>query len=345
MKFYKKLMTGFMTAAMVVVMAGCGSSTEPAADDVVESAATEASTEAAISDEVLNSNADNKLIYCITPSTSNPYFGVVQTVCQEEGEKLGYIVKCVSHDDDAAKQSELFDTAISEGASAIICDNAGADASIEDVQKARAAGIPTFLVDREINQEGIAVAQIIANNSQGAVAAAQALVEATGGEGQYAELLGLESDTNCQVRSDAFHAVIDQTNMEMVAQQSANWDQTEGQQKAETILQQYPDIVAIVCGNDTMACGAAAAVESANLDHEVYIIGIDGSNDMRDNIKEGKCLATALQQIDLITRNAVNQVNEYLMKGSTGMEEKQLVDCVLINADNADKLDNFVYTE
>ncbi|HJC32650.1 MAG TPA: D-ribose ABC transporter substrate-binding protein [Candidatus Anaerobutyricum faecale] len=345
MKFYKKLMAGFMTAAMVAAMAGCGSSTEPAADDAAEPAATEASTEAAASDEVLNANADNKLIYCITPSTSNPYFGVVQTACQEEGEKLGYTVKCVSHDDDATKQSELFDTAISEGASAIVCDNAGADASIEAVQKARDAGIPTFLVDREINQEGIAVAQIVANNSQGATAAAQALVEATGGEGQYAELLGLESDTNCQVRSDAFHAVIDQTNMEMVAQQSANWDQTEGQQKAETILQQYPDIVAIVCGNDTMACGAAAAVESANLDHEVYIIGVDGSNDMRDNIKEGKCLATGLQQIDLITRNAVNQANDYLTTGSTGMEEKQLVDCVLINADNADKLDNFVYTE
>ena len=345
MKFYKKLMAGFMTAAMVAAMAGCGSSTEPAADDAAEPAATEASTEAAASDEVLNANADNKLIYCITPSTSNPYFGVVQTACQEEGEKLGYTVKCVSHDDDATKQSELFDTAISEGASAIVCDNAGADASIEAVQKARDAGIPTFLVDREINQEGIAVAQIVANNSQGATAAAQALVEATGGEGQYAELLGLESDTNCQVRSDAFRAVIDQTNMEMVAQQSANWDQTEGQQKAETILQQYPDIVAIVCGNDTMACGAAAAVESANLDHEVYIIGVDGSNDMRDNIKEGKCLATGLQQIDLITRNAVNQANDYLTTGSTGMEEKQLVDCVLINADNADKLDNFVYTE
>ena len=330
MKFYKKMMAGFMAAAMVVAMAGCGSSTEPAADDAADEPATEAATEAAAPEEVLNANADNKLIYCITPSTSNPYFGVV---------------KCVSHDDDATKQSELFDTAISEGASAIVCDNAGADASIEAIQKARDAGIPTFLVDREINQEGVAVAQIVANNSQGATAAAQALVEATGGEGQYAELLGLESDTNCQVRSDAFHAVIDQTNMEMVAQQSANWDQTEGQQKAETILQQYPDIVAIVCGNDTMACGAAAAVESANLDHPVYIIGVDGSNDMRDNIKADKCLATGLQQIDLITRNAVNQADTYLTTGSTGMDEKQLVDCVLITKENADKLDNFVYSE
>jgi len=125
----------------------------------------------------------NKLIYCITPSTSNPYFGTVQTACKEEGEKLGYKVKCVSHDDDATKQSELFDTAISEGASAIVCDNAGADASIEAVQKAYDAGIPTFMVDREINKEGLCVSQIVANNDQGAQAAAEALSGAdnTGG--------------------------------------------------------------------------------------------------------------------------------------------------------------------
>ena len=174
---------------------------------------------------------------------------------------------------------------------------------------------------------------------------AEALVEATGGKGDYAELLGLESDTNCQVRSNAFHRVLDQTDMKMVAQQSANWDQTEGQSKAETILQQYPDITAIVCGNDTMACGAAAAVAAANLDHDVYIIGVDGSNDMRDNIKDGKALATALQQIDKITRNAVTQANDYLTNGTTGLEEKQLVDCVVITKDNADKLDNFVFAE
>lgn len=341
MKMFKKVLAGFVATAMVAAMVGCGGSSSKPAESDTEAPA-EAATEA--SAEVLNANAANKLIYCITPSTSNPYFGTVQTACTEEGEKLGYTVKCVTHDDNATKQKELFETAIAEGASAIVCDNAGADASIESVQAARDAGIPTFLVDREINKEGIAISQIVANNDQGATVAAEYLAEITGGEGKYAELLGLESDTNCQVRSNAFHAVLDQTNMEMVSQQAANWDQTEGQKKAETILQQYPEIVAIVCGNDTMACGAAAAVAAANLDHEVHIIGVDGSNDMRDNIKDGKATATALQQIDLITRNAVTQANDYLTNGTTGLDEKQLVDCVLINKDNADSLDNFVYS-
>ena len=59
----------------------------------------------------------------------------------------------------------------------------------------------------------------------------------------------------------------------------------------------------------------------------------------------GKALATALQQIDKITRNAVTQANDYLTNGTTGLEEKQLVDCVVITKDNADKLDNFVFAE
>ncbi len=65
--------------------------------------------------------------------------------------KTGYESKCL-HDDNAVHSLELFETAISEGASAIVCDNAGADASIEAVQKAYDAGIPTFIVDREINK-------------------------------------------------------------------------------------------------------------------------------------------------------------------------------------------------
>ena len=130
----------------------------------------------------------SKIIYCITPSTSNPFFNTEQVIAKEKAEELGYEVKCASHDDDAATQLELFEAAINDGAAAIICDNAGADASIEAVQKAYDAGIPTFLIDREINQSGLAVAQIVADNAQGAAAIAEVWVEAMNYEGKYAEL-------------------------------------------------------------------------------------------------------------------------------------------------------------
>ncbi len=48
------------------------------------------------------------LIYIITPSASNPFFKTEQVVGEAKAKELGYEVKCMSHDDDAAKQLEMF---------------------------------------------------------------------------------------------------------------------------------------------------------------------------------------------------------------------------------------------
>lgn len=297
----------------------------------------------AMAEELLPGGGTN-ILYCITPSTSNPFFGTEQIIAEKVGTELGYEVKCFSHDDDAAKQLELFEAAITDKAAAIICDNAGADASIEAIQKAYDAGIPTFLIDREINQTGLAVSQIVADNAQGAAAIAEVWVEAMEYEGKYAELLGLESDTNCHVRSENYHSVIDEyPDLEMVAQQSANWDQTEAYEKTEAILQANPEITGIICGNDTMACGAVQACIDAGRD-DIKVIGLDGSDEAAAYIKTGEMVGTALQQIAQITEDAVNEADAYL-KGTAPEEEKQLVPCIAITADNVDNLSSFVYTE
>lgn len=298
---------------------------------------------AAENEEVLPGGGSN-IIYVITPSVSNPFFKTEADVATETAEGLGYEVKAASHDDDPTKQTELFDSAIADKAAAIICDNAGADATIEAVKKAKDAGIPTFLIDREINEDGVAISQIVANNYQGAKAIAEAWVEAMGEEGTYAELLGKESDTNAGVRSSAFHEVIDQyPDLEMVAQQTANWEKTEAFDKTEAILQANPDLDGIICGNDTMLEGAVAACEAAGI--TIPVIGVDGSDEAAALIKEGKATGTALQQAALIAQMAVEQADQYLKEGTTGLDEKQLVDCIAITAENVDNLKTFRYTE
>ena len=168
------------------------------------------------------------LIMVITPSHANPYFKTVADVAVAKANELGYEAQVIQHDDDVTKQQEAFETAIQLGAKAIICDNAGADATIAPVQAAKEAGIPTFLVDREINSTGDAIAQLVANNYQGASLVAEYFVELMDEEGGYVELLGKESDTNASVRSEGFHGVIDQyPDMVMLDQQTANWEQTE----------------------------------------------------------------------------------------------------------------------
>jgi erythritol transport system substrate-binding protein len=287
--------------------------------------------------------AKSKLIYIITPSHSNPFFKTEADSASAKAIEMGYEVKSVSHDDSASKQSELFETAIADKAVAIICDNAGADATVATVKKAKAAGIPTFLIDREINESGVAISQIVANNYQGAKEIAQVFVEAMGEKGKFAELVGKDSDTNAHVRSQAFHEVIDPyDDLVMVARQTANWEQTQAFEKMETILKSYPDIKGVVCGNDTMAVGAAAAIKSAGL-KGIIIVGVDGSDEAAAEIKAGRMTGTALQQAARISEMAVEQADKYLKTGSTGLEEKQLVDCIAITKDNVNRLSAFVY--
>ena len=285
------------------------------------------------------------LIAIITPSHDNPFFKAEAVGAEAKAKELGYETLVLVHDDDANKQSQLVDTAIGRGAKAIILDNAGSEASIAAVQKAKDAGVPSFLIDREINATGVAVSQIVSNNYQGAQLGAEEFVRLMGEAGNYVELLGRESDLNAGIRSKGYHDVIDEyPELKMVAQQSANWSQTEAYSKMETILQANPDIKGVISGNDTMAMGAIAALQAAGR-KDVIVVGFDGSNDVRDSIKSGGIKATVLQPAYAQAQMAVQQAHEYITTGKKPAEEKQLMDCVLINSENADQLETFALAD
>ena len=180
--------------------------------------------------------------------------------------------------------------------SAIILDNAGADASIAAVNKAKAAGIPSILIDREINATGVAAAQIVSNNYQGATLGAEEFVRLMGESGNYIELVGRESDTNAVGAQPRLSTTCSTSipDLKMVGRQSANWDQREAFQKMETLIQGNRDIKGVIAGNDTMALGAMAALKAAGLG-QVIVVGFDGSPDAIASIKAGEIKATVLQ--------------------------------------------------
>ena len=286
-------------------------------------------------------SASRKTIAIITPSNDNPFFKAEAETAAARARELGYDVSINSHDDDAHKQDQLVDVAIANRAAAIILDNAGADASVAAVRKAKEAGIPAFLIDREINANGIAAAQIVSNNYQGATLGAQEFVRLLGEKGNYIELVGRESDTNAAIRTRGYHDVLDKYDgLKQIGKQSANWSQAEAYQKIETMIQGNRNVQGVIAGNDTMALGAAAALKNAGLD-KVVVVGLDGSPDAINSIKAGGMKATVLQPAAKIAKLAVDQAHQFLTTGSTGMPEKQSIDCELVTPANADQFGVF----
>jgi erythritol transport system substrate-binding protein len=324
-----------LASAVLLSLAACGGG----GGDAAEPAASGASSSAA--------GAAGGTISINTVDPSNPYWKAETDTAVAEAKKLGYTTTTSAHKNDPETQNSLIETAINDKVKGVVLDPAGADESVAAVQKLVEAQIPVVLVNAEISKTGLAKAQIVSNNAQGAVAGAEEWSKAMDYKGTYVELLGKPSDNNAQVRSDGYKSVISQyPDLKKVGQEIANWDRQEGQEKMESLLSKNPNVDGVIAGNDEMALGAINALKEKGKLDQVKVLGFDGNQDAANAVKKGQMVATVLQPIVEGTTKAVEQLHSVLTSGNTGVgEEKQAIDCVLITKDNADQLDNFVLSE
>lgn len=282
------------------------------------------------------SDSKGGLITIIVNDPSNPYWKTEGDVAAAEAKKLGYTANVNAHKGDTNAESHMIDTAITNHSVAIILDPANASGSIGAVKKAVAANIPVFLVNAEINQEGLAKAQLVSNNAQGAALGAQQWVKDVGEKGNYVELLGAPSDNNAATRSNGYETVLSQyPDLKKVGAQVANWDRTQGHDKMQGMLQAHPNIIGVISGNDEMALGAIAALKEAGKLSQVKVGGFDGSPAAVDAIKAGELQYTVLQPVAVFSKKAVDEADSFIRTGKTGADtEKQLFNCILITKDN-----------
>jgi erythritol transport system substrate-binding protein len=291
-------------------------------------------------------DAAGKTISIITVDPSNPYWKAEADTAKAEAEKLGYKTTVSANNNDPETQNQLIETAINDKVAGILLDPAGADESVAAVQKAVDAGIPVVLINAEISQTGLAKAQIVSNNAQGATVGAEEWAKAMDYKGTYVELFGKPSDNNAQVRSDGYAGVISQyPDLKSVGKEIANWDRQQGQEKMESLISKNPDITGVIAGNDEMALGAINALKEAKKLDQVKVLGFDGNQDAVDAVKGGEMVATVLQPIVEATQKAIAQLDSVIRTGETGVaEEKQAIDCVLITKENAADVNDFVYS-
>jgi erythritol transport system substrate-binding protein len=282
---------------------------------------------------------DKGLITIIVNDPANPYWFTEGEVAKATAEEMGYTATVAAHTGDTNTEANLIDTAITNQSVGIVLDPANADGSIGNIQKAVDAGIPVILVNAEINQEGLAIAQLVSNNAQGAALGAQQWVEVMGDAGNYVELVGAPSDNNAATRSNGYMTVLSQyPDLVSVGQEVANWDRTQGYNKMQSLLQANPEIQGVISGNDEMALGAIAALQEAGRLEGTIVGGFDGSPDAVEAVKAGTMAYTVLQPVAVFSAEAIRQLDSYITTGATGVDtEKQLFDCLLITPENVDQ--------
>ncbi len=285
--------------------------------------------------------AEKGTILIMVNSLDNPYYASEAKGASSKAKELGYKTSVLSHGEDVKKQNELIDAAIGKKVQGIILDNADSTASVAAIKKAKQAGIPVVLINREIPVDDVALVQITHNNFQAGSEVANVFVESMGEQGKYAELTCNLADNNCVTRSRSFHQVIDQyPDMVSIARQDAKGTLLDGKRIMDSILQAHPDVKGVICGNGPVALGAIAALKAAGR-NDVTVVGIDGSNDERDAVKAGTLKATVMLQAQAIAAQGVTDLDAYLQKGDKPAKQRVMFRGILVDKDNASKVQDF----
>jgi ribose transport system substrate-binding protein len=285
--------------------------------------------------------ADKQKIAVVVSTMNNPWFVVLADTARDRAVELGYDATIFDSQNDTAKETANFENLIAGGFSAVLFNPTDANGSIGNVRKAKAAGVPVFCIDREINATDAATAQLLSDNYAGCVKLGQYFVKTVGQTGTYVELLGLVGDNNTWNRSKGFHSVVDRyPGLKMVAQQSGEFDRAKGLEVMESMLQAHPDINAVFCGNDAMAMGAYQALLAAGKADQVKVFGFDGADDVLKLIAAGKIEATGMQFPKTMARQAAEFADEYL-KGRRDFPQKVPVAVQLVTHDNVAKYGDY----
>jgi len=83
--------------------------------------------------------------------------------------------------------------------------------------------------------------------------------------------------------------------IKVLFEQTANWDRAQAMALMENWMQTGKQINAVVAQNDEMALGAFKAIEAANKQAQIPVIGIDAIPDALKSVQQSKMVATVFQ--------------------------------------------------
>jgi ribose transport system substrate-binding protein len=137
-------------------------------------------------------------------------------------------------------------------------------------------------------------AHVAVNSLDAGVSISKLLVEAIGGEGGIVALQGRLDTDPAQKRFAGLQQILkDNPKVELLDQQTANWDRTASFPIVQTWLSKYGDkIKAVWAANDDMALGALEALRAAGLAGKIPVVGVDGIPEAIQAIDKGEMIAT-----------------------------------------------------
>ena len=256
-------------------LGGCGkteSASEP--EEVVETESQETTTAPETAEPV-------KVV--MARVAGDPFYKTVECAAIAEAQKLGVDLQIQSLANfEIAEQTRVLDAIIQTKPDVIITAPVDANGVIPVFKRAKEAGIIMVGFDTTLADKSLVGTEIVTDNYEQGVLAADALAKAIGEKGKVFVLSAMPGLTT----TDQEHPDI-----EYLGTEFHNQDQNRGVSIVNSILQAHPDLEGIFTTTTFGSQAAVTALREAKKIGEVKVIGYDTTEEIIQGLKDGVFVA------------------------------------------------------
>ncbi len=243
------------------------------------------------------------------------------------------VVNGIKNETDLAEQVNVVEQMIAQQASAIVIAPADSKALITVLKRAKDAGILIVNIDNKLDsdalkQAGMSIPFVGPDNRAGARKVGEALAKELQPGDKVGIIEGVPTAFNGQQRRLGFEDAMKTAGMNIVTVQAGNWEMEKANNVAAAILTEYPGLKALLCGNDSMALGAVAAVQAAGRTGKVLVVGFDNIGAIRPMLADGRVVATADQHADQLAVFGIEAALKILKGEAPPADQTTAVDLI-----------------
>ncbi|CAM2774575.1 MULTISPECIES: sugar ABC transporter substrate-binding protein [Pseudomonas] len=240
----------------------------------------------------------------VMKSLANEFFVTMQDGAKDyqktHAADFDMITNGIKNETDTSAQIDIVNQMILAKVNAIVIAPADSKALVTVLKKASDAGIKVVNIDNRLDPDvlkskNLNIPFVGPDNRKGSKLVGDYLAKHLTSGDKVGIIEGVPTTTNAQQRTAGYKDAMDAAGMKIVSTQSGNWEIDQGQKVASAMLSEYPDLKALLAGNDNMALGAVSAVRAAGKAGKVLVVGYDNIEAIKPMLQDGRVLATADQ--------------------------------------------------
>lgn len=255
------------------------------------------------------------VIYLILP-TETGLSAQAEDVILKRARRAGYDVIVKTHEGEPEKQTKAFEEAALCRAAAVICDNISGDRVKADMAIAQEAGIPVFLMNRGIPDDGALEGQVRTDRNGAMVELAEYFARHNRLHETYALIYNANNSSENLYVASFRRKLTEYENMKESTEAGlVDLDIENVKSVLRSVLNSNSEIDTFVCGSGAEAVAVSEALKALELQKEIICLNGDIDN-MPDLVRDGTCYAAVIQPAELIAEKIMEAVLAHLTDGA-----------------------------